>query len=91
MKGKPATPPLPVRSRATRWSELRDLLARIELLVEHNTAIDALHGVPHAKIAEVAAFEAEIDRVRTVVKKEISKLTVDRLNADLADRMENKR
>jgi hypothetical protein len=91
VKGKAAVPALPVRSRATRWSELRDLLARIDTLVEHNVAIDALHGVPHAKIAEVAAFEAEIDRVRTVVKKEISKLTVDRLNADLADRMENKR
>lgn len=89
MRGKPMTPP-PVRSRATRWTELRDLLARLDALVEHNLAIDAIQHMPHAKIAEVAAFESELDKVRAVVRREITKLTADRLNADLAEKMENR-
>lgn len=85
--------PPTVRSRRLRWTELRDLLARLDNLVVHNTQIDALShsSTPHAKVAEIAAFEADLDRTRAAVQKEIAQLTVDRLRADLQDKKDHRR
>lgn len=82
---KPDT--IKVRTRAQRWTELRDLLTRIDALCAMNLHIDILHGNKHDAIEEAAQFERDRDRVYKAVQRELTNMTVDALNADLKHRM----
>lgn len=79
------------RSRVSRWSELRDLLAHLDTMVLSNIAIDRLTLSGNAVVQEAAAFEVDITRVRRAVMREINKLTADQLNAELADKIKKRK
>lgn len=75
------------RSRAQRWSELRDLQDRLDALMAMNVHIDIVTGNRRETVDEVAQFEKDRDRVSRVIQRELSALTADALNADLRHKM----
>lgn len=78
-----------MRSRSARWSALRDVLARLHTLMDANVALDAIGpGRPREKVEAAAAFERELQRLDARLATEVSALTVERLRAELKERME---
>lgn len=77
-----------IRSAADRWQEVGRLAAQLHQIVHHNARIDATpRGVmdmaPYARLRLASRFEKELAQLRRDVGREIDRVTIDGLRADL--------
>lgn len=80
-----------VRSSGDRWAALQRLLAQIDTLAQCNLAIDTVNGAHTSKLTEALKFERDIEEVTLVLRREVKRLTAERLTAELRERMKKDR
>lgn len=73
-----------MRSSAVHWRDLTELLGRFERCVEASSRLDAYRGLD--RLHQYAAFDDRLDRLRLSVDHEVSRVTVERLDAALVRR-----
>ena len=76
-----------LRTSTRRWHALRQLVHQIERLSRTALLLDLHSRTPHSvAIARAAAFDRRLTRVQEEIARELTALTVEALQSDLAQR-----
>ena len=76
-----------IRASAARWRTLQHIVTQIERLSRTALLLDLHSRTPHSvAIARAAAFDRRLTRVQEEIARELTALTVEALQSDLAQR-----